>query len=896
MTTHRQHSLSGLSEKQVLQSRIEHGSNGFVQKKRTSFARRLLNGLSDPIIKIMLFALLANALLLFRGQGWFETAGIALAVFLASFVSALSEYGSESAFLQLEREAARVKCRVLRDGAPAEVPIEEIVCGDIILLGAGDGIPADGMLLEGKLSVDQSALNGESREAEKQPNPEGMNVKWDLAEQDRLFRGTSVTAGEGKMLACRVGEQTSFGSMAQSLLEQPRESPLKVRLEKLARSVSRLGYVAAALIAASDLFHNIVIDNGFVPSLIVSELLNMPTMAENALHAFTLAISVIIVSVPEGLPMMITVVLSRSMLKMQRDHVMVRKLTGIETAGSLNILFTDKTGTLTRGKPEVCALTMGDGQEYLPRELPKAIAPLFYLSSTINTSSQIIEGKPVGGNATDRAMLTCAYSLKADNRQVERTWFQPFDSRKKYSAASAHYDNRTVHLVKGAPELLLPKCKHYYSKEGEMRPMNALWQVEGIFSARASKGERIICLCTANNRPSDNAIEGELTLIALAAIKDLPRAEAADAVAQIKGAGVQIVMITGDSADTAVAIAKAVGIVQSKADVVLTATELGAMNDEQVRRILPNLRVVARAMPSDKSRLVRIAQGENLVVGMTGDGINDAPALRLSDVGFAMGSGTQVAKDAGDIVIMDDNIASISRAMLYGRTIFLSIQRFIVFQLTMNMCAVGISLIGPFIGVPLPVTIVQMLWINLVMDTLGGMAFAGEAPLAQYMAHPPKRRDSPVLTGQMVTQVIGMAVYLIAICTAFLRLSFVRNAFSVGEGDFLTGFFALFVFCGIMCSFCARTPRTNIFANLSKNPSFTAIMGVVSIVQVGMIYFGGTIFRTSGLTLPELIFVLCLAFTVLPYDIGRKLLIAKLKKSSFSRPILHGKNAKNMIQ
>ena len=379
----------------------------------------------------------------------------------------------------------------------------------------------------------------------------------------------------------------------------------------------------------------------------------------------------------------------------------------------------------------------------------------------------------------------------------------------------------------------------------------------------------MLCICTADAMPEKGGL-GELCFECLAVISDPLRREAAPSVAKLQKAGVQVVMVTGDSKATAVNIAKSCGILHSSTQTVLTGEQLQKLTDKQLETLLPTLAVVSRALPGDKSRLCRISQNAGYVCGMTGDGINDAPALRIADVGFAMGSGTEVAKEAGDIIITDDNISSVCRAVLYGRTILRSIQRFIVFQLTVNLCAVGISVIGPFIGIETPVTVAQILWINMIMDTLGGLAFAGEPPLEEYMHQAPDKRTSPLLTRPMKGQIAFITVYTLALYVFFLCSEFIAYTFH-GE-SLLTGFFALFIFCGIASAVCARTVRANIFYSLRRNRSFIAIMASVTAVQLVLIYFGGRMFRTSGLTLSQLALVTLLSLTVIPADSMRKLL------------------------
>lgn len=853
---------NGLTREEA-QARLAAGQgNALPRRKGRSFFSRLAESFGDPVIRVLLAALGVNTLFLFRGEGWFESAGIAAAVLAAGTISALSQAGSEKAFLRLREEAGKAVCRVRRDGRLTEIPVSQVVEGDLVLLQAGEGVPADGVLLSGELTCDQSALTGESRETPKRAAPFSLPHAWDPASPHQLFRGSSVASGEGMMQVLRAGQNTLLGSMALSLQEEPPESPLRKRLTRLAASMSRIGYCAAALVAGADLFHRIVMDNGFVPSLILARLSHVPTLAEYLLHAATLAMGVIIVAVPEGLPMMITVVLSRSMGRMQKDQVLVRTLTGIETAGSLSLLFCDKTGTLTRGRLTAEGMIAGDGV-LLDRPALRQRTALWAAvreSCTLNVSAQWTDRAASGGNGTDRALLELAGREPISAVRAKRL---PFDPQRKFSACAVGQGAFPCYVT-GAPELLLPRCSVALTEAG----LTPLEDPSSLFDAcrrQTEVGMRAVCLCAGERMTEGSA----LVLLGIVLIRDSLRAETPSAVRQITGAGVHIVMVTGDSPETARAIASAAGLMRGGGEV-LTSGELSAMTDRQVEELLPRLRVVARALPGDKSRLVRVARHAGHVVGMTGDGINDAPALRLADVGFAMGSGTRVAKDAGDIVILDDDLSSIARAILYGRTIFRSIQRFLVFQLTMNFTAVLVSLLGPFLGVEAPVTVIQMLWINLIMDTLAGLAFSGEPPMPREMERPPLPRDAPLLTKSMVRQTAGLSGYLTALCCAFLGLPFFRETFGWESGGFLTAFFALFVFGGLFSALCARREDRRLLRGLGKNHAFLTVMLTAAAVQLALLYFGGALFRTTPLPPEALCRVLLLAASVIPADWLRK--------------------------
>ncbi len=864
-------SKMGLTEEQVRASRKKYGANLLSRKKRKSFFLQFLSSFGDPIIKILLVALGINVLFLFHDADWFEAVGIAVAIFLATFISTLSEYGSESAFLELQRNAANISCRVQRAKGAFEIPVGELVVGDLVLLQAGERIPADGTLISGKLSVDQSALNGESIEAEKLPLSKRSQT-WDPGNKNQLFQGSVITAGEGMMEIQRVGDATFYGGMAKDLQEETPESPLKLRLAGLASAISKLGYVAAILIAFADLFNSFIIDNGFQLSLALEDFTHPIVWIPRLLHALTLATAVVVMAVPEGLPMMITVVLSSNMFRMLKDHVMVRKLVGIETSGNLNILFTDKTGTLTKGKLQVVKIIDGDGNEYKsPKKCSPPLRKMLELSAIYNSGCVLSNGKPLGGNATDRALTESVLPIRNEQFGYQILSRIPFDSSYKFSVAHIKGEHEHI-LVKGAPEKILAACRYYLDKNGDPKPIHPA-KLEEQRQVLSAKAIRMLAIALS---PATITKEGklkDLTLIALIGIRDDVRREVPAAIAEVQNAGVQVIMMTGDSKDTAVAIARDCGLIrQMHSGQVLTSSELSAMTDEQVQKILPDLRVVARALPTDKSRLVRIAQSNGLVTGMTGDGINDAPALKRADVGFSMGSGTEVAKEAGDIVILDNNFASIVKAIRYGRTIFKSIRKFVVYQFTMNLCAVGVSLIGPFIGIDTPVTVIQMLWINIIMDTLAGLAFSGEPALKEYMKERPKRREEPVLDRSMAQQIFWMGLYTMGLCLSFLWLPYFREMFLFRDEPihFLTAFYALFIFSGVFNSFNARTERINPLANIRKNPLFVLIMLVVSAVQLLMIYYGGRVFRTAGLTWEQLRMIILMAFSVIPAEQLRK--------------------------
>lgn len=859
---------NGLTDAEVIKNREEFGSNLITSKKKNNFLKLFIETLGDPIIRILIIALGIKLVFLLKDFDWYETVGIVVAIFLASFISTISEYGSEKAFEKLQEEASKIKCKVRRNGKLIEINIDDVVVGDIVLLTTGDRVPADGVLISGELEVDESSLNGETKGAKK----ESIRFGQQASEKNTVFRGTVVYSKEAEVKITKVGDQTFYGTMASELQEKSPESPLKIRLRHLAEIISKIGYIGAVLVSISYLFSVIVVRNNFDFTLIKETVTNFPLMAGYILYALTLSVTIIVVAVPEGLPMMITLVLSSNMKRMLKDNVMVRKMVGIETAGSINILFTDKTGTLTKGKMEMVAFLGNDFKRYKNETEFKSFPQYYDLvkkSIVYNTASSYNDKKEIiGGNITDKAILGF---IKSDIKPITKIESIPFDSKNKYSKVTIK-DKEEITLIKGAPEKILSFCNSYYDNNGFKKVISNKRAIISKLSNYTSEGYRLIAFATSMTRNISN-----LTLVGFALIKDDVRQEAIEGIKLVKKAGISTVMITGDNKDTAVSIAKEVGIITSNNDIVITSDELKLKTDDEVKALLPRLKVVSRSLPQDKSRLVRISEEMGLVVGMTGDGVNDAPALKKADVGFAMGSGTEVSKEASDIVILDDNFLSISKAILYGRTIFKSIRKFIVFQLTVNICAVSLSIIGPFIGVETPVTVIQMLWINMVMDTFAGLAFAYEPPLLEYMDELPKKKDEKIINRYMRDEIVFTGAYSSILCILFLKLPVIVHIFRDGTNNeyLMSAFFGLFIFMGIFNCFNARTHRINLIANILRNKMFVFIILFIVLVQIILIYYGGNLFRTVGLNLKEFEIMILLASTVIPVDWVRKVILRK---------------------
>ncbi len=873
---------TGLSDNEVIKYREKYGSNRLERGKKRSFFSLFISNFSDPIIRVLIIALFLNIIFVFPNINWFESGGIAVSICISTLVSALSEYSNENAFERLRAESESSVCLVRRMGEVREISAEEIVVNDIIILNPGMRIQADAELLSGELGIDESALTGESTEVKKNQNDK------------KLLKGALICSGYGEAIVRTVGKDTYYGKIAGELTIDTRPSPLKHRLSVLAKSISKIGYITACLVAIAYLFNAIVIDSSMNKTEMLLKIKDVRFMMSTLLSALTLAISVIVVAVPEGLPMMITVVLSSNMKKMMRDNVIVRKLTGIETSGNINLLFTDKTGTLTEGKLKVMELYSPSGEKVRSfNSLKEGIYKKYLTQCAIFCGNNEINGRKVtSANQTDKAICEFVRGSYYSTEIISKT---PFDSAKKYSAVAVNDGGKALTFFKGAPEKILNMSQKYMDVYGVLHNFDTKEKIFTTLKEYTSSAYRVVAMGYKNDT---NTELSDIIFLGFLAIRDKVRKEVPTAIKEVSEAGVGVIMITGDNKDTAEAIAKECGIITpySKRKIVLTGEELSILSDNEIGDILDRIAVIARVLPSDKSRLVQIGQKKGYVVGMTGDGINDASSLKRADVGFAMGSGTDVAKDAGDIVISDNNFKSICKAILYGRTIFHSIRKFIVFQLTVNLGATGISFIGPFIGVDSPVTVTQMLWVNIIMDTLGALAFASEPPLGEYMRSMPKSRDESILSVPMLKKVLINGAFILFLCVWFLKSdTLCMILHRSDEGYLLSAFFAMLCFMCIFVCFVSRTERLNIFANISKNLSFILIMMLIAIVQICFIYFSGDIFRCIPLSIHDLISTILISSSVVIFDFLRKLAskLIRLKRGEYISENAHSIEVSN---
>ena len=868
--------LQGLNDEEVLDNRQKFGDNKIIEAEPETFLDKFKDAFGDPMIKLLIAIACIMAIMAFLGYAeWGELIGIVISVLLVTGISAKTEMSSDNEYRKLKDGTKKELCKVYRNGKIVEIEVDDVVVGDRIIIQSGDKIPADGVLCSGAIAVDNSALNGESEECKKYAIPNDfiyreVAITGDtFVDKHSLFRGAVVVNGEGVLEVKKVGMMTMMGEMAKDMQDDDVESPLKVKLSKLADSISKFGYIGAVVIAITLMIHKVIVAGGVSPYFD----LGMMYVFKDLLEVLMLAVVIIVMAVPEGLPLMIAIVLMQNTSKMLQNNVLVRKPIGIETAGSLNILFSDKTGTITKGELEVVEFFDGDLKDSY--QSSKYIKEYMLLCIGKNTGAMFDNNdKVIGGNATDKALLNFLGKNEMNSlNDIKVVKSQGFNSANKYSAAEL--ENVTVY--KGAPERLLGKATKYINENGQVVQIDKD-KLNAKIDALADKAMRVLSFAYSQSELVEDTLPDDLVIVGFVGIRDDVRPEAKQAIKEVQNAGVQVVMITGDRKETAVAIAKDSGLIKSDDELAFTSEELNKMTDDEIKAVITKIRVIARALPTDKSRMVRIAQELNLVCGMTGDGVNDAPALKRADVGFAMGSGTDVAKEAGSIVILDDNFKSIENAILYGRTIYNNILKFIKFQLTINVAAVAVSAISPFFGVEEPLKITHILWINLVMDGLGALALGAEPALKKYMSEKPKSRTQSLVNKNMMSQVLCAGAWLGVISFTFLKLPFFKEFFE-NEGQHMTAYFSMFVFSAVANGFNVRSEGINIFDHIKENKGFIKVMLAIVLVQIILTFVGGEIFSCTPFGIKGWLIIIVMSLTMIPVDMLRKIIMKSSEKS-----------------
>lgn len=806
---------AGLASDRVGAMRTEYGANLLTPPEREPLWKQYLEKFDDPIIKILLFAVVISAIVsLVQGGGLLDTIGIIAAILLSTGIAFFNEYRSSREFEVLNAHRDETAIKVIRDGHPVHVASRDIVVGDLILLEAGDAVPADGWVLSSDgLVSDESAFTGESEPVNK-------------ADRERLLKGTYVTAGKGRMLAAAVGDSAQMGVIAASLgIDHATQTPLEKKLEDLAGVISKFGYAMAVLICSTLVIRGILV--GDVSGL------NLATL-NHVLQYFMLAVVIVVAAVPEGLPMSVALSLSLAMRKMTRANCLVRRLIACETIGSATTICTDKTGTLT--KNQMLVASSSAGTPAMADSVPRTPIEWITLNAAVNGTAHLDthgDKTVVIGNSTEGALLRWLKEYGLDYTKIRAEMHETkqflFDGNRKRMSTIVTIEGKSFLLVKGAPEILATLCTESPDLAGVL--------------ALASRAMRTLAFAHKEIIKGDES-ENALIWDGYVGIRDQLRDNIGESVATCQQAGIRVRMVTGDNPETARAIGHEAGI--SKTGTVITGPAFRQLSPEEQVTAARDLDIMARAEPMDKLLLVQALQKTGDVVAVTGDGTNDAPALKHANVGFAMGiAGTEVAREASDIILLDDSFASITQAVWWGRSLYENIQRFILFQLTINVGACLLIFIAPLLGYAEPFTIIQILWINIIMDTLAAFALCSEAPHAGLLKRQPIPQDTTIITPFMWLSIIVTASFLILGGILQLATGFLGG--STPE-EVTTVFFSAFIIAAVWNGVNCRALDGKMPAFFKGNPMFFVIMGLVVALQMALVQFGGAVFSTVPLS------------------------------------------------
>lgn len=875
--------ITGLNSNQIISNRKKYGQNVVPGVRPKSAWQFFLETFHDKINLILFGMLILFLLLAMLGfGGYIEPIGVGLVLIGVGIIGTFTKLKAQKYSVDLKNKTAVRYAMVMRNGKIKTINTDDIVVDDIVFLQSGETVPADGYIIQGRINVNNSVLNGESAECPKEPinnfkyNRNRAISAEDYVSKNLLFSGTTVQSGECFMIVKKIGTHTEN---AKTLLSMRRinevKTDLDIKLDKLAMQIARFGYICS-IIVGGVLLWDIIIKAGGFNAFINTGFLNI---LYQILNVLIIALTIIVAAVPEGLPLIITLIISQIARKMVKRNVLAKNTHKIPEAGNIQILCTDKTGTLTYGNLIPITNYLGDGSQVdFNSDLPIS---RFILADILFNTGAIIDnkGKIIGGTSTQRALLSVVNRdskiFKSVTKEIKTLDKIPFDSANKFSAVRVERkaDKKQFVLYTGAPEIILEHASKYIDVNGMEHRINKNKMLK-IIRDNAKQAKRVVALAYNTGKTLSARLDDNLTLVSLITIRDDVRAEVPAAVERMRKAGVQVMIITGDILETARVIGVDTGIITSDSDLVLTARDLDAMTDSEIKNILPLLKVVARAVPRTKLRLVKLAQEMGLCIGMCGDGTNDAPALRRADVGFAMGSGTDVCKEAGDIIVIDDNFVSITDAVLFGRTFMKNVKKFLMFQMPINILLVLLSVFYPIVFLVPAFVAVQILIINVCEDSLNSLAFGNEPAKNEYMNDAPSPKGASLLSGKTLYGIIaGSAEFIIVFALLFLPI--VRQIFGNNETVNLTARFALLMLVAAFNGFNVRTDNIHLLRGLGRNPLFLLVALIIIFGTIGIVSFGGNLFSVAPLSYKQWFIVFCLSILVIPLDLIRKLLIRK---------------------
>ncbi len=841
----------GLTDEQVKQSREQHGRNVLTPPQRTSLWKLYLDKYRDPIIQILLVAAVVSLILAFIEQNFMETIGIFVAVFLATTVGFYFERDAAKKFNVLTALGEEQPVKVRRQGKVMEIPRHDVVVGDVVLIEVGDEVPADGKLIATTdLQINESALTGEPI-AEKTLLEKGDGAY----PPNVVLRSTMVMNGRGEFVVTAVGDATEIGKVAQKSTEQTAvQTPLYVQLDKLAKMISKVGSVVSVAAFVIFLVHDILTNPAWGGK-------DYFYMAEIVLNYFMMAVTLIVMAVPEGLPMAVTLSLALNMRRMLKSNNLVRKLHACETMGAVTVICTDKTGTLTQNKMQVDSLLLKNGDE-----------PLLDAAIALNSTAELNEGKAIG-NPTESALLLWLHGQGKDyaalRKQLKVIKQLPFSTERKFMATLAEVNGDHYLFVKGAPEIVMKKCQIDEQAQRQVQEELEGWQHKAMRTlAFAYKKLNVASDATPADVKSlfEQAVKAtDLTLQAIAAINDPIRPDVPAAVQECRQAGIEVKVVTGDTAATAMEIGKQIGVFEDEPETIgadgemtsldeqmITGEQWEALSDEEAYERAKDIRVMSRARPTDKQRLVHMLQKRGEVVAVTGDGTNDAPALHYAHVGLSLGSGTSVAKEASDMTLLDDSFKSIANAVMWGRSLYRNIQRFLFFQLVVNVAALLLVLGGSVLGTDMPLTVTQILWINLIMDTFAALALASLPPSHEVMKDKPRKASDFIITKPMTFGILFCGSVFFILMFAFLVYCERRGQGGVDTHE-LTWFFTTFVMIQFWNLFNAKALGSNhsAFRHFLQDKGMILVLAIILFGQWIIVTFGGEMFRTVPLSFTE---------------------------------------------
>ena len=846
----------GLTDEQVKQSREQHGKNVLTPPQRTSLWKLYLDKYRDPIIQILLVAAFVSLILAFIEKNFMETIGIFVAVFLATTVGFYFERDAAKKFNLLTALSEEQPVKVRRNGKVMEIPRHDVVVGDVVLVEVGDEVPADGELIVcNDLQINESALTGEPV-AEKSLEGGGDGAY----PRNVILRSTMVMNGRGEFVVTAVGDATEIGKVAKKSTEQTSvETPLHMQLDKLAKMISKVGSVVSVAAFFIFLIHDILTNPAWGGK-------DYFYMAEIVLKYFMMAVTLIVMAVPEGLPMAITLSLALNMRRMLKSNNLVRKLHACETMGAVTVICTDKTGTLTQNKMQVSALELKQGDEAL---LDTAIA--------LNSTAELNDGKPIG-NPTESALLLWLDAQGKDyeelRKQVNVLKQLPFSTERKMMATLAEVDGETYLFVKGAPEIVMKKCIIEDRMQRQSAEELDEWQHKAMRTlAFAYKKVEASIMRTSRTSTAEVVAlldANDLQLQAIAAIADPIRPDVPAAVQECRHAGIEVKVVTGDTAATALEIGKQIGVFEDEPENIgadgsmtsldqqmITGEQWEALSDEEAYERAKDIRVMSRARPTDKQRLVAMLQKRGEVVAVTGDGTNDAPALHYAHVGLSLGSGTSVAKEASDMTLLDDSFKSIANAVMWGRSLYRNLQRFLFFQLVVNVAALLLVLGGSVIGTEMPLTVTQILWVNLIMDTFAALALASLPPSHEVMKDKPRKASDFIINKSIGFGILFCGIVFFLVMFALLVYCERRGKGGVDVHE-LTMFFTTFVMIQFWNLFNAKALMSHhtAFRHFLKDKGMILVLVLVLVGQWIIVTFGGEMFRTTPLSLHEWLLII----------------------------------------